>query len=362
MSDNKELPASAKRREELRNKGQVPKSQDITTATVLIAGLTGIIVFGSIIGQSVSNTMAESFQQMGRNSVFENPSFVFSVMNDHSLILMTVIFLLSIPLAAAISQIAQVGFLLTDEPLQPNFGKLNPIAGIKNLFSIKKLVSTIFSIVKLIIIGCFAYAAFKQLMSSDVFTRPTGVRELFTFFIAVTWSIGWRVALGIGVIALLDFLYQRFQYEKDNRMSLEELKDENKQNEGSPELKNRRRNFWRKRRKSFSRSLEDLSDATIVVTNPTHYAVALRYVRGDTSVPIVVAKGIRLNALKIKEEAARWAVPIRENRELARGLFKHGEVGEAIPVIYYQAVANVLAQLYRRGFRQSSENENPERN
>ena len=362
MSDDKPLPASAKRREELRNRGQIPKSQDITTASVLIGGLAAIIFLGPTIGQSVSQTMAESFQQMGRSPVFQNPSFVFSVMNDHSLVLKTLIFLVMIALVAAISQVAQVGFLLTDEPLQPNFDKLNPLTGIKNLFSLKKLVMTIFSIVKLAIIGCFAYAAFKQLMSSDVFTRPTSVRELFAFFIMVTWSIGWRIALGIGVIALIDFLYQRFQYEKDNRMSLEELKDENKQNEGSPELKNRRRNFWRKRRKSFSRSLEDLSDATIVVTNPTHYAVALRYVRGDTSIPIVVAKGIRLNALKIREEATRWAVPIRENRELARGLFKHGEVGEPIPVIYYQAVANVLAQLYRRGFKQSSENENPERN
>ncbi len=362
MSDEKPLPASAKRREELRNKGQIPKSQDITTASVLIAGLVAIIIFGPTIGQSVSHTMAESFQQMGRSSVLQNPTFVFSVMNDHSLVWMTFAFLVSIALAAAVSQMAQVGFLLTDEPLEPNFGKLNPISGIKNLFSMKKLVMTIFSIIKLLIIGFFAYAAFKQLMSSDVFTRPTSVRELFSFFIAVTWSIGWRVALGIAIIALIDFLYQRYQYEKDNGMSLEELKDENKQNEGSPELKNRRRNFWRKRRKSFSRSLEDLSDATIVVTNPTHYAVALRYVRGDTSIPIVVAKGIRLNALKIKEEAARWAVPVRENRELARGLFKHGEVGEPIPVIYYQAVANVLAQLYRRGFRQSSEEENPERN
>jgi flagellar biosynthetic protein FlhB len=362
MSEEKSLPASARRRQELRDRGQVPKSQDITTASILIAGLVGILVFGSTIGQSVSQTMAESFQQMGRNAVLQNPNYVFSVMNDHSVVLMTFIFLLCIALVAAFSQIAQVGFLLTDEPLQPNFEKLNPLTGIKNLFSMKKLVMTLFSLVKMTVIAAFAYAAFKQLMSSDVFTRPTGVRELFVFFLEVTWSIGWRVALGIGVIALIDFLYQRFQYEKDNRMSLEEVKDETKQSEGSPELKARRRNVWRKRKKSFRRSLEDVADATIVVTNPTHYAVALRYVRGDTDVPIVVSKGIRRNALKIREEATRWAVPIRENRELARGLFKHAEIGEPIPVIYYQVVANVLAQLYRRGFRQADENQNPERN
>ncbi|MES2309283.1 MAG: EscU/YscU/HrcU family type III secretion system export apparatus switch protein [Verrucomicrobiota bacterium] len=362
MSEEKNLPASARRRQELRDRGQVPKSQDITTAAILIAGLSGILIFGPTIGQSISQTMAESFQQMGRNSVLQNPTFVFSVMNDHSIVIISFIFLLCIAAVAAISQIAQVGFLLTDETLQPNFEKLNPLTGLKNLFSIKKLVMTFFSLIKMTLIGAFAYAAFKQLMSSDVFTRPTNVRELFVFFLEVTWSIGWRIALGIGVIALIDFLYQRYQYEKDNRMSLEEVKDETKQSEASPEMKSRRRNAWRKRKKSFKRSLEDVSDATIVITNPTHYAVALRYVRGDTSVPIVVAKGIRRNALKIREEATRWAVPTRESRELARGLFKHGEVGEPIPVIYYQAVANILAQLYRRGFKQADENENQERN
>lgn len=352
MSEEKNLPASAKRRQELRDRGQIPKSQDVTTAAILISGLGGILIFGSWIGQSAAQTMAQSFQSMGKNPVYQNPEYLFQVANAHSVVLITFLFVLTIGLVAAFSQIAQVGFLLTSTPLEPNLNKINPLSGFKNIFSPKKLVNNISAVIKLFIIFFFTYAAFKQLMSSDVFTRPTNVREVFTFMLQATWSIGWRVAMGIGIIALIDFLYQRFQYERDNRMSFDEVKDEMKQTEGSPEIKNRRRSLWRKRKKSFRRALEDVSDATIVITNPTHYAVALRYVRGEDTIPIVLAKGIRRNALMIREMATKNAVPLTENRELARGLYKHAEIDEPIPALYYQAVANVLAQLYRRGFRQ----------
>lgn len=362
MSEEKNLPASAKRRQDLRDRGQVPKSQDITTAAIMIGGLAGILILGSWIGQSVAQTMAQSFQTMGRNPVFQNPELALQVMNSHQIILITFVFIVSIAAIAAFTQIAQVGFLLTTTPLEPNLNKINPLSGLKNMFSPKKLVTNIFAVIKLFIICSFAYAAFRQLMSSDIFTRPCNVRELLSFMLQATWSIGWRVALGIGIIALIDFIYQRFRYEKDNRMSFDEVRDEMKQTEGSPELKNRRRGLMRRKRKSFRRSLEDVADATIIITNPTHYAVALKYVRGEDSVPIVLAKGIRRNALMIREVATKNAVPITENRELARGLYKHSEIDEPIPALYYQAVANVLAQLYRRGFRQNESPQNPERN
>ncbi len=360
MSDGKELPASAKRRGELREKGQVVKSQDIVSTALLSSGLLGLLLFGPPMGNAIIRVMSVSFQEMGHNPIYQNPTVPFNFISATDLLPTLGFFLASIMTAAAVSQIAQVGFLLTDTPLEPSFEKLNPINGLKNIFSLRKGISSLLSIVKIGIIGLFAYASFQELLASDVFTRPVNAPEQAAFLLKVVWAIGWRITIGLGIIATIDYLYQRWQFEDDNKMSLEELKDEMKQFEGSPEVKAKRRALQRKR--SMRRMLEDVADATIVITNPTHYAVALRYVRGETPIPIILAKGQRRNALMLKERAATCGVPMTENVPLAQGLFRHGVVGDPIPMLYYQGVANVLAQLYRRGFRSGSETQNPEEN
>ncbi len=204
--------------------------------------------------------------------------------------------------------------------------------------------------IKLLVITVFAYAAVKELWEAPVFSRPINVSELGAFYQQAAWAVGWRVILALAIISVLDYLYQKWQYEKDNRMTLQEVKDELRQSEGSSEVKARQRGIMRKNR-SMRRQLENMSSATIVVTNPTHYAVALRYEREVTPAPIIIAKGVRLNAQAIKQKAAELGVPTEENVALARGLFKHGQVGEPIPPLYFQAVAQVLADLFRRGYK-----------
>jgi flagellar biosynthetic protein FlhB len=267
-------------------------------------------------------------------------------------ILMTlVIFLSVLCLAAVLTHLAQTGPMFVTERFSPDLSKLNPIKGIKNYFNLRRLVTSGQSVVKLVIILAFSYAAVKEAWESPVFSRPVNASELGAFFQHAAWAVGWRVLLALLLIAVVDYLYQKWQYEKDNKMSHQEAKDEHKQTEGSPEVKGAQRRKMFQMRRSLRRQLEDMADSTIVITNPTHYAVALRYIRNETPTPVVVAKGIRLNALQIKERAAELGVPTMENVPLARGLFKHGQVGEPIPALYYQAVAQVLADLFRRGYR-----------
>jgi flagellar biosynthetic protein FlhB len=264
------------------------------------------------------------------------------------------LFLFIVCFAAILANVVQTGPMLVTSQFEQGLSRLSPLNGIKSLFSLRKLVTTTTALTKLFVITTFAYAAVKELWNSPVFTRPVTVQELGGFFQQAAWAVGWRVLFALMIIASVDFLYQRWQYEKDNKMSLQDMKEEVKSSEGSAEVKARQKGIMRKMR-SLRRQLEDMAGATIVVTNPTHYAVALRYVRDMTPTPVVVAKGVRLNAQAIKERAAELGIATLENVPLARGLYKHGQVGEPIPPLYYQAVAQVLADLFRRGYKQRPE-------
>jgi len=201
------------------------------------------------------------------------------------------------------------------------------------------------------VITSFAYLAINDIQNSAVFQRPVSLTELGKVYTDVAWSLGWRIILVLGVLAGADYLWQLWKFNHDHRMTLEEVKEERRSMEASPEVIKKRRMMARK--VSMRRMLENMKEATIVVTNPTHYAVALKYRRGETEVPIVVAKGMRLSALRIKERAYDLRIAVREDRPLARGLYKHGRIDQPIPAIFYQGVAVILASLYRQGFSAS---------
>jgi flagellar biosynthetic protein FlhB len=346
MAEDKQLPASAKRRGELRLKGQVPRSQDLVTVGQVGVGLFGLLLIGPTIGEGLSNVMSSSFKQIQLQPGINGPS---PLSGSWEWGLYVLGFFATLFLTAIVSQVAQVGLVLADEALEPDLTRLNPIAGLQKLFTLRRAVTTIQALIKLVVVVLFAVAAGRDLLNADVFMRPVTVLELGNFLTTIAWSIGWRILLAAFIIAAVDYIYQRWQFEKDHRMSPDEMKDEVRQQEGSPEIKKKRMQIMR--RTSLRRMLEDMKDNTIVITNPTHYAVALRYKRGEMPVPIIMGKGMRLIAKRLKEEAMSCRVPIIENPPLARGLYKYGRVGEPIPTLYYQAVAAILAQLFRRGYR-----------
>jgi len=347
---NKPLPASAKKRRELRAKGSVVRSHDLVTAVMIGVTLFGLMYFGGHLGTGFAQFMQQCFQEAGKPAGDETVTGILRPMLSGSVVLTLILFCGALFFSAILANLVQTGPMFVPPQLEQGRSRLSPMTGLKMIFSIRRLIFSGLALIKLGVIVAFAYAAVRELWNAPVFSRPVNVSELGAFFRQAAWAVGWRVLAALLILATVDYLYQRWQYEKDNRMTLQELKDELRQSEGSTEVKTKQRGMMRKIR-SLRRQLEDMSAATIVVTNPTHYAVALRYVRGETDAPIVLAKGVRRNALAIKEQAAKLGIPTLENVSLARGLYKHAEVGEAIPPLYFQAVAQILADLYRRGYR-----------
>ena len=362
MSDQageKKFDLSDRRREQLRQEGAIPKSHDVTTTTILAVGLGMLTCGGGMLVNYMRELMTNSFVQVGASAHTMTGQTVATVVTS-GLWLWVGGFAGAIALAVFVSQVAQVGLNFADDAFALKLEKLNPLSGFQNIFSVNKLTQTGQSLVKLTVIGSFAWLAFNDIQSSPVFSRPVNLEELGTIYIGIGWSLGWRIILALTALALADFIWQRWKFNYDHRMTQEEVKEERRLVEASPEIIKKRRMMARKT--SMRRMLENMKEATIVVTNPTHYAVALKYKRGETEVPIVVAKGIRQSALRIKQHAYDLRIAVREDRPLARGLYKYGRIDQPIPAIFYQGVAVILAQLYRQGFLQANPNGNPNGN
>jgi len=241
--------------------------------------------------------------------------------------------------------VMQVGFLVTGKTLEPKPEKLNLANGMKRLFSSRSLMELIRDTVKLILIGFVGYKAIAAQMDTFYLLSDNSV----TVFAAAMGNMALKTTLQIGavmlILGILDYGYQKYDYEKSIRMSRQEIKDEYKDTEGSPQIKARVRQIQREM--SRKRMMQDIPTADVVVTNPTHIAVALKYNPDEMDAPMVVAKGERLIAEKIKEIAREAGVPVVENPPLARALFGMCEIGSYVPAKLYKAVAEVLAYVYR---------------
>jgi len=248
---------------------------------------------------------------------------------------------------AIAGNIAQIGFLFTMQPLSPSLNKINPIQGFKKIFSKRSLVELMKNILKLFVASYFAYKIFTS--SVEALTQFPGWNfgDALLFLKKQAMKLLWQIVVAYIALAGFDYFIQYKFFMKDMRMSLKELKDEYKETEGDPHVKARQREMGRQLVFSGGGNLNAVADATAVVTNPTHIAVALKYEPGEMEAPIVIAKGERFFALKIKEIAEENDVPIVENVDLAQALYQACEPGDYIPPFLYQAVAEVLAFVYK---------------
>ena len=351
MSDSageKKFDLSDKRRGQLRQEGQVARSHDVSTTTILGVGGVLLIMGGAEGIGYLREIMRRSFLAVGDSELSLKPETVGALFTS-PLWLCLGLFVSAIALAVFVSQVVQVGLNLADDALTLKLDRLNPLNNLQNLFSLTKVTQAGQSLIKLAVISGFTWAALHQVQDEPVFTRPVNMRELGETYTGIAWSLGWHMVMVLGIMAGADLLWQRWKFNRDHRMTLEEVKEERKAQEASPEVMKKRRIMGRKN--SMRRQLENMKDATVVVVNPTHYAVALRYQKGVTEAPVIVAKGIRGNALRIKERAYDLRIAVKRDVPLAQGLYKYGKVGQPIPAIFYQAVATVLALLFRQGFR-----------
>lgn len=339
-------PASDRKREEARRKGKIPRSVELNSAFVLLFGLLVLWVGGGALGTGLAEIARGAFLRSGHLAVTaENVhALVSGGVGRVGLLLAPVI--LGIMVVGLTASYLQVGFVYSPEVLRPKFDKLNPLTGIRKiLVSRRSAMELAKSLVKVAVVGMVAYVAIMDVIGESPTLVQSDPVSLMEYIGGAAMGLGIKAGIAFLVLAVIDYFYQRFEHEKDLRMSKEEVKEETKSTEGDPMVKSRIRSI--QRRIAYRRMMADVPKADVVVTNPTHLAVALRYEAEEMRAPRVVAKGADLVALKIREIATAHRVPIVEDKPLAQTLYRSVEIGQEIPEKLFQAVAQLLATIYR---------------
>ena len=344
-SDKTEEPSEHKL-QEARKKGQVFKSQEIISTCMLLASAGVLMTMGGWMFSQISMFTHKTWLDIMANSDFKGRDLG----KDFLHIVVSYLTILSPLLAAGfvmavLANIAQVQFLFSTESIQPKLSKINPLEGFKRIFSVKSLMELAKQIAKLSIIGWIVYRVLRPAIPSMVNLMYQPLEYSVGLTRSILTEIVKKVLVGMTVIAIVDYIFQKKQFMKDMKMSMQELKEEYKDTEGNPQVKGKIRQLMRQG--AQQRMMEGASSASAVVTNPTHLAVAIKYEQGVDAAPTVVAKGERLTAVQIKLVAEENDIPIIENVELARAVFGACEVGQAIPPELYKGVAEILAYVYK---------------
>lgn len=340
----KNLPASPRKKQRAREEGNIARSQDLTSAVALTAALLALLV----LGPQIFLNLVES----GRYFLGNATELTFDHTPPQSLALRAIFFIarsvLPFMLAMIVAGLAlnfvQVGFLVTVKPLQPKLNRLNIISGFKKFGSLRTLIEAIKSVAKLTLVCTIVWLAIRSRWMEFIALMELTPLTLLPAVAGLVVSVWWRVALAMLVIGLLDYAYQYWQYERDLRMTVQEAKEELKELEGDPHIKRRVRQL--QRQIATQRMMAEVPKADVIITNPTEYAVALRYDMATMDAPVVVAKGARLLAKRIRELAVEHDVPIVEKPELARTLYRTIDLGQSIPEGLFRAVAEVLSFVY----------------
>jgi len=342
-------PATPRRRSEARARGQIARSLDLAAAVLLLSGLIALDIWGVPLWQGLLQLMRSGLDPAVPWSVDEAMPFAISAASEMFRRLAPLLVMLFAAAAAVLY--AQVGPLLTFEPLTPNLGKLNPLSGLQRLFSTGSLVSTLMNLAKLGAVGLVAYAVMAGSAASILFAGSLGCAQLLLLGAKLTFRLGLSLAAVFFVLAVFDYVWQRYRNERALRMTKEEVKDELRNMEGDPGIKRRRRQL--QLQLAMQRLKKDVPKADVVVTNPTHISVALAYDSETMPAPKVVAKGADEIALRIQQIAKESGIPIVERKPLARALYETVEVGRYIPERFYQAIAEILAYVYELNGRAS---------
>ena len=340
--DKTEEP-TAKKREDAAKKGQIGKSQEISTAFVLLIGFFVIKVIWEQIYANIAEYTVYIFGHLNQTVDVET---VLNLFLGMIIILARTAFpiMMAVMVVGLAVNIFQTGWHFNTEKLEPKLDNLNPINGFGRIFSKRSLVELVKSLLKIAIIGFFIYHYLKD----EILTMPQFIFYDLTTSLSkisdIIFGLAFQIIGVIMVLAFADLAYQKWQTTQDLKMTKQEVKDEFKQTEGDPQIKGKIRQ--KQRQMAMSRMMQEVPKADVIVTNPTHFAVALKYEKGMMA-PKVVAKGADFVAQKIKSVGRENDVPLVENHPLARALYASAEVGDFVPLELYQSVAEVLAYVYR---------------
>ncbi|MGA1847029.1 flagellar biosynthesis protein FlhB [Deferribacter abyssi] len=336
--------ATPRRRQKALEEGNVPKSRELSTAVTFLVSVLFLYfytpVFIEDFGKFISHIL--NFSKPGIDKQIIIHIFNFGI--SFILRVLAPFFMLMI-MVGVIVNIAQFGFIISPKALEPKWDRLNPVNGFSNLFSKRSFVELLKSLFKIFVVGLVAFYIVKGKMVTILNLADTDPFSSMAFLGKLVFELCFKIGLLILLMAILDFFYQKWQYEQDLKMTKQEVKEEFKQMEGDPLIRQRIRSMQREMARK--RMMEEVPKADVVITNPIHYAVALKYETGKDKAPKVVAKGQRLIAQRIKEIAKKNGVFIHEDPPLARSLYSQVEIGDEIPENLYKAVAEILAFVYK---------------
>lgn len=347
MSDkhSKTEAATPKRLRDAKKKGQVAKSNELSPAISLVA----FAMAGMFLGQMLIN----NGQRLMKKALTVN--YGMELTTSYSRYLVTdgimSMFVTVLPYMAAavvlgiIVNLAQVGFIYTLHPIKPDIKRINPIEGFKNIFSKKAVFTLVKNLAKLALVFYITYKSLSTSVGMILNAGELGTAKLFPFLIDFVRELVMDIGFVMLGIAVIDYVFQRKEFRDNLKMTKQEIKDEYMEMEGNPQIKQARQQ--RQRQLAMSRMMSSIPQADVIITNPTHIAIAIRYDQKKDNAPVVLAKGADFLASKIREKARESKVPIMENKELARSIYAKSEVGGYIPIELYQAVAEILALVYR---------------
>ena len=337
--------ATPKRLQEMREKGQVAKSREVPSVAILIASLLIFYFLGSAMIRDFMDLMKWAFANSAHFEIQSgNLNWLLLELFRRALKIVAPMFIVLVAVGL-LSNLLQVGFLFSTQAIAPKFSKLDPLKGFARMFSKQALVELIKSIFKVIIVGCVTYFTVKGELEEIVPLMDKEIWSVMSYIGSVCFKILLRTSWVLIVLAIVDYVFQKWDFKQEAKMTKQEVKDEFKQREGDPLIKSRVRQAQREMAKK--RMMEAVPKADVVITNPVHLAIALEYNTQNMSAPQLTAKGSRLVAERIKAIAQEHNIPIVENKPLAQALFKGVEIGQEIPTVFYKAVAEVLSYVYR---------------
>jgi flagellar biosynthesis protein FlhB len=343
--DEKTEQPTEHRRSEFRRMGDVFQSREITSILILAAGVLALYISGVYIFENMMSLMKDIFNEL---AVFQTTQenliqLLIKLLKATGIMLFPV--LLALFIASVASSLGQVGFLFSTEVLKFDLDKINPVNGFQRLLSLKSLAATLKAILKLAVIGTVTYFAIKKELTVAPGLVNLTTRETMSYLGTATLRFILEAGVLLLVLALIDYMYERQRYEQRLKMTKQELKQDIREREGDPLVKSRIRSI--QRTIATKRMMEAVPKADVIVTNPTHIAVALTYDREEMPAPKLIAKGAGFIAEKIKELAKQHGVPIVVNKPLAQAVFKKMKIGSFIPKELFDATAQVLAYIYK---------------
>lgn len=339
--------ATPKKKEESRKEGSVAKSKDLVTGVSLFALFLTLRFAMNYVGTKLIEIFSKYWTHIS-SAITEGYSVQLFIATMHEIgkdmIIIVAPFLIVGFVISFFANKIQFKWMVTGKPMQPKLSKINPISGIKRIFSARSLFELGKSVIEVLLIGYMAYTVLKNHLNDLFLLYDVTIEQSLAMLMSIIWEMGIRISIVMIIVGIVDYMYQRYKHKEDLKMTKQEVKDEYKNTEGDPKIKGQQKQ--RMRQASQRRMMNSVPEADVVITNPTHFAVALKYDAFEHSAPVVTAKGTDFLAAKIKDSAREHGVEIVENKPLARMLYYNVELDHEIPPELYKAVADILAYVY----------------